>query len=310
MIRAVLGDVVVVEVGEAQLPDVHDQRGQCLGRQVQLVLPQVARLVVVVLADLVVVGHPLERAGEQAGQPLEGVEHGVPGVDVGGEVDAVVQQVAAPAAGALQPQEGVAERRRRVVEVIRREHQHRRPGVDPLHEIEQLRTVGLGQRRQRQALAQPDQPRREPTQRVPLARRPGALHGRRDRGEERPDGGQQLGLGIGLALGGQEERRPVGLALVATRAAPVVSQAQPGGVVGQSGRPSLFQHGGLRRRRLRRRGGHHLGRQQREQRGQQQVGRTNQIRFLQDSSGRPRSDWTTLSAACLPVTTALGKMLA
>ena len=91
-------------------------------RELEIVLPQVARLVVRVLADLVEVGVVVPAPLEEPGEPLHRVEHRVAGVRDRGEVDAVVHQLeAAPALGRValvHAQEGVAEGGGGVVEVI------------------------------------------------------------------------------------------------------------------------------------------------------------------------------------------------
>ena len=182
LVRTVAREEVVVEAGGARLPRVHDQPADLLRRQRKLVLPQVAALDVRVLLDLHVVRHDVEAAGESAGQPLQRVKNAVFRVDVGGEVDDVVQEEVPLASRARQAQERVAVHRRRAVDVRGRVDQRRRLRRD----ARAPEVVVMASRVRRaggvdaQRPLQPVPARREPALRVPSSSGLGAKKARSD----------------------------------------------------------------------------------------------------------------------------------
>ena len=245
VIRAVLREVVVVEVRRAELPDVEREEHRLLLVERQVVFPEVARLVVVVLAHLEEIRDRLERAGEEPREPLERVEDDVAGVDDGGVVDAVVEQIAralvatvdsrsavrARRAPLVDPKEAVTEGGRWRVQVIRREDERRGAGLDLLEERCELLAVVLSEpgRIERQLVYEEREARRVATHRV-LGFGIGGL----GRVEERAQRRLHLRGRIGLAV---RRLEPVGRvrlpAHVARSAAIPVPETEPLHVVGE-----------------------------------------------------------------------------
>ncbi|MCY1345392.1 hypothetical protein D9M69_314520 [compost metagenome] len=175
-----------------------------LGRQVQPVFPQVAVLQPAVFGELLAVGDQREESGIAAHQALPGVEDAVVhALDEGAEVQRVAEQggVVRVDVGLVDAQQGVAEHRRRAVQVGGGEHQHRAVRVDVAVPGLEFRALDLRQVVELQLVAQPAGARRVDALGMPVAEA-----GRR---VERLQRGGQFGLRMLGAIGREEEVRIV-----------------------------------------------------------------------------------------------------
>ncbi|MDT4822810.1 hypothetical protein FQZ97_560270 [compost metagenome] len=200
-----------------------------LGRQVQAVFPEVAVLQAAVFTELLAVGHQGEEPRIAAHQALPGIEDAVVGaLDEGAEVQRVAEQggVVRVDVGLVDAQQGVAEHRRRAVQVGRREHQHRAVRVDVLVPGAEFAAVRLRQVAQVEPVAQPAGARRVAALRMLVAEA--------GRGVEGIQGGAQFGARVAGAILGEEELRVVHVAAPAAQLAGfVMAQGDPVGIVGQ-----------------------------------------------------------------------------
>ncbi len=161
--RTVLVEEVVVEADLLEFPDVFDHSPGLLGREVQLVFPEVAVLQATVFGQLLPVRDQREQAGIAAHQAFPGIEDAVVhAFDVGAEVQRVAEQgsVVAGDVGLVDAQQGVAEHRRRAVQVGRGEHQHRAVRVDVAVPVVVFAALRLREVVELQLLAQPAGARR------------------------------------------------------------------------------------------------------------------------------------------------------
>ena len=249
-VRAVLGQVVVVEPGRAELPQMPDEEVDLALRQLEIVLPQVARLVIRVLAHLVEVGVVIPAPLEEPAEALHRIEHRVTGVRHRGEVDAVVHQLeAAPALGRgalVHAQESMTEGRGGVVQVVGGEDERDRARLEPLPEdVPPLASPVRQHGRVEIELArEPGEARRELALRV-LELGIGGLR-REEAGQRRV----QLGGGIGLPDRGEEEGGPIGVALhPAQPLRAVVEEPPPAEALGEPPGARPREESGLQRQR-------------------------------------------------------------
>ena len=206
-----------------------------LGRQVQAVFPQVAVFQTAVFAELLAVGQQGEQPRVAAHQTFPGIEDAVVAAfDEGAEVQRVAEQGGAVLldVGLVDAQQGVAEHRRRAVQVGRRKNQHAAVRGNVAVPGGEFAAGRLRQVIQLQLVAQPARACREHALGVFVAEVGGAV--------ERREGGAQLGGRIVRAVGREKEIVVIHIAAPAAELAGfVMPDGQPVRVIGQ-----LLQTGG------------------------------------------------------------------
>ncbi len=126
--------------------------------EVEAIFPQVAVFEAAVFGEFFLVRHQREQARVAAHQAFPGIEDAVVrAFDIGAEVDRVAEQrgLVALHVGLVDTQQGVAEHRRRAVEVGRREDHHRAMGRDVLEPLLEFGAVHGGQVSQVQLILEP-----------------------------------------------------------------------------------------------------------------------------------------------------------
>src|SRR5207245_2118097 len=110
----------------------------------KIVLPEIARFEIVVLADFVEIRNRAELAREQSEQTLHRIDQRVPGIDRRRVVDAVIEQLEMLSrerfVALVEPQQRVAESRSRAVQEVGREDQRDRSRGDLREELLESRT--------------------------------------------------------------------------------------------------------------------------------------------------------------------------